>query len=165
MLFRSRRRPVRRSDTVAPLTMVARLALTYAVVAMDVSLSAVAGVTDFGSPVKVGLASGALRPRSLTRLLTSAWAWVWTVGALPARSVTRLVTSAWAWVCTVGALPEIAVSCADCPATRPVTSLWAWVWTVAALPEIAVSCAVRSEERRVGKECQSVCRSRWSPYH
>ena len=24
---------------------------------------------------------------------------------------------------------------------------------------------VRSEERRVGKECQSVCRSRWSPYH
>ena len=25
--------------------------------------------------------------------------------------------------------------------------------------------AGRSEERRVGKECQSVCRSRWSPYH
>ena len=24
---------------------------------------------------------------------------------------------------------------------------------------------VRSEERRVGKECLSVCRSRWSPYH
>ena len=23
----------------------------------------------------------------------------------------------------------------------------------------------RSEERRVGKECTSVCRSRWSPYH
>ena len=23
----------------------------------------------------------------------------------------------------------------------------------------------RSEERRVGKECHSVCRSRWSPYH
>ena len=23
----------------------------------------------------------------------------------------------------------------------------------------------RSEERRVGKECLSVCRSRWSPYH
>ena len=23
----------------------------------------------------------------------------------------------------------------------------------------------RSEERRVGKECRSVCRSRWSPYH
>ena len=24
---------------------------------------------------------------------------------------------------------------------------------------------VRSEERRVGKECMPVCRSRWSPYH
>ena len=23
----------------------------------------------------------------------------------------------------------------------------------------------RSEERRVGKECQGLCRSRWSPYH
>ena len=23
----------------------------------------------------------------------------------------------------------------------------------------------RSEERRVGKECVTVCRSRWSPYH
>ena len=25
--------------------------------------------------------------------------------------------------------------------------------------------AVRSEERRVGKECGYQCRSRWSPYH
>ena len=24
---------------------------------------------------------------------------------------------------------------------------------------------LRSEERRVGKECSSPCRSRWSPYH
>ena len=24
---------------------------------------------------------------------------------------------------------------------------------------------VRSEERRVGKECERLCRSRWSPYH
>ena len=23
----------------------------------------------------------------------------------------------------------------------------------------------RSEERRVGKECHTTCRSRWSPYH
>src|SRR3546814_7551302 len=27
------------------------------------------------------------------------------------------------------------------------------------------SLASRSEERRVGKECVSPCRSRWSPYH
>src|SRR3546814_16032428 len=26
-------------------------------------------------------------------------------------------------------------------------------------------CTARSEERRVGKECVSTCRSRWSPYH
>src|SRR3546814_8133122 len=31
---------------------------------------------------------------------------------------------------------------------------------------VAVGCqARRSEERRVGKECVSTCRSRWSPYH
>ena len=24
---------------------------------------------------------------------------------------------------------------------------------------------IRSEERRVGKECSRLCRSRWSPYH
>src|SRR3546814_11853336 len=28
-----------------------------------------------------------------------------------------------------------------------------------------VSGRTRSEERRVGKECVSTCRSRWSPYH
>src|SRR3546814_7379342 len=27
------------------------------------------------------------------------------------------------------------------------------------------NCYNRSEERRVGKECVSTCRSRWSPYH
>src|SRR3546814_20252941 len=27
------------------------------------------------------------------------------------------------------------------------------------------SVTLRSEERRVGKECVSPCRSRWSPYH
>src|SRR3546814_12539790 len=30
---------------------------------------------------------------------------------------------------------------------------------------IVVDQAGRSEERRVGKECVSTCRSRWSPYH
>ena len=29
----------------------------------------------------------------------------------------------------------------------------------------AVIAGGRSEERRVGKECSSECRSRWSPYH
>ena len=30
---------------------------------------------------------------------------------------------------------------------------------------IVVKTPERSEERRVGKECTSWCRSRWSPYH
>src|SRR3546814_2036211 len=30
---------------------------------------------------------------------------------------------------------------------------------------IAYTVKGRSEERRVGKECVSTCRSRWSPYH
>src|SRR3546814_14623931 len=31
--------------------------------------------------------------------------------------------------------------------------------------EGATKFMTRSEERRVGKECVSTCRSRWSPYH
>src|SRR3546814_14736289 len=30
---------------------------------------------------------------------------------------------------------------------------------------LQIQFAPRSEERRVGKECVSTCRSRWSPYH
>src|SRR3546814_6092469 len=30
---------------------------------------------------------------------------------------------------------------------------------------VASGVMLRSEERRVGKECVSTCRSRWSPYH
>src|SRR3546814_19442972 len=30
---------------------------------------------------------------------------------------------------------------------------------------LGIERLLRSEERRVGKECVSTCRSRWSPYH
>src|SRR3546814_5469263 len=33
------------------------------------------------------------------------------------------------------------------------------------LHEVEPPSTSRSEERRVGKECVSTCRSRWSPYH
>ena len=36
--------------------------------------------------------------------------------------------------------------------------------TAAALPLVSLN-ELRSEERRVGKECHTTCRSRWSPYH
>src|SRR3546814_2140558 len=32
-------------------------------------------------------------------------------------------------------------------------------------PKLLIMNLRRSEERRVGKECVSTCRSRWSPYH
>ena len=31
--------------------------------------------------------------------------------------------------------------------------------------EASERAVIRSEERRVGKECLRLCRSRWSPYH
>src|SRR3546814_1924529 len=34
-----------------------------------------------------------------------------------------------------------------------------------AIDELDDVAGDRSEERRVGKECVSTCRSRWSPYH
>ena len=34
-----------------------------------------------------------------------------------------------------------------------------------AAPHVIINAQFRSEERRVGKECVSTCRSRWSPYH
>ena len=33
------------------------------------------------------------------------------------------------------------------------------------LTNIGEQSHIRSEERRVGKECSLSCRSRWSPYH
>src|SRR3546814_4521119 len=36
---------------------------------------------------------------------------------------------------------------------------------IASWPWDSPACAVRSEERRVGTECVSTCRYRWSPYH
>ena len=35
----------------------------------------------------------------------------------------------------------------------------------ATLKPVPIETLIRSEERRVGKECASMCRSRWSPYH
>ena len=46
-------------------------------------------------------------------------------------------------------------------ALRSWTALDLWVVAIGA----GVVVAARSEERRVGKECYALCRSRWSPYH
>src|SRR3546814_9836004 len=45
------------------------------------------------------------------------------------------------------------------PAVIAAAALWGWL-------SLSIRAAAwRSEERRVGKECVSTCRSRWSPYH
>src|SRR3546814_12104821 len=46
----------------------------------------------------------------------------------------------------------------DAPFTRTQMQIWFEERDVQTRP-------VRSEERRVGKECVSTCRYRWSPYH
>src|SRR3546814_1219130 len=38
-------------------------------------------------------------------------------------------------------------------------------WQIAMFANMSAEAETRSEERRVGKECVSTCRSRWSPYH
>src|SRR3546814_11533999 len=38
-------------------------------------------------------------------------------------------------------------------------------WRQSAAPCRGLLLRARSAERRVGKECVSTCRSRWSPYH
>src|SRR3546814_14885732 len=48
------------------------------------------------------------------------------------------------------------------PSRRPVLTS---IERTKAPPESPMTRAARSEERRVGKECVSTCRSRWSPYH
>ena len=42
---------------------------------------------------------------------------------------------------------------------------WACAWSKWSTLSASSLKKVRSEERRVGKECTVVCRSRWSPYH
>src|SRR3546814_20698564 len=41
----------------------------------------------------------------------------------------------------------------------------AWEDLAKTNPKVRRALLMRSEERRVGKECVSTCRSRWSPYH
>src|SRR3546814_11859335 len=53
--------------------------------------------------------------------------------------------------------------------TNPISSNWASDHETAGDPHsqylTPAEGDARSEERRVGKECVSTCRSRWSPYH
>src|SRR3546814_16560733 len=89
------------------------------------------------------------------------------VGAIAGASVAIIGMNAW----TAGALLTPAVG----PALSGVLG-GAWLGLVSATPATAQALSAqaastqalfqtRSAERRVGKECVSTCRSRWSPYH
>src|SRR3546814_14428056 len=51
------------------------------------------------------------------------------------------------------------------PAAQPAGENDVAASTLAVFREARELRRTRSEERRVGKECVSTCRSRWSPYH
>src|SRR3546814_11263241 len=78
---------------------------------------------------------------------------------------TRILTLLFAaHILHVIAIPLVG-ALADRVGRRPVYIAGAaltMTWPFAAFPMFDTG---RSEERRVGKECVSTCRSRWSPYH
>ena len=73
---------------------------------------------------------------------------------------------------TMGKLLEIAADC--CKVKNYVYARYGGIGSLAKLyPGYTIQNEMtasglresRSEERRVGKECRTTCRSRWSPYH
>src|SRR3546814_9724167 len=63
--------------------------------------------------------------------------------------------------------PDVSHKRGDLKSKYCAAHIWCWPTPVAttASPWVMSLMASRSEERRVGKECVSTCRSRWSPYH
>src|SRR3546814_15027976 len=59
--------------------------------------------------------------------------------------------------------PNMVISGQDCPEQADVQEVAER--TLRCLKRTVPAAVPRSEERRVGKECVSTCRSRWSPYH
>src|SRR3546814_6518005 len=77
--------------------------------------------------------------------------------------VARFEDRAWQWS-VVDALGQS--DAIGGPATRPCDDLERAGSAIGAHDQRLEDAArARSEERRVGKECVSTCRSRWSPYH
>jgi nitrate reductase NapAB chaperone NapD len=72
-------------------------------------------------------------------------------------------------VARLEALPSVAKSLAALPGVEVHHADHASGRLVAVLEAEDIQAEIdllkRSEERRVGKECRRLCRSRWSPYH
>src|SRR3546814_15396665 len=69
----------------------------------------------------------------------------------------------FAWALVIVAFFILAVQMFVCILEFKLTSLAGFILVPFALWNR--TSFLRSEERRVGKECVSTCRSRWSPYH
>ena len=74
--------------------------------------------------------------------------------------VASLIAAADSWLC---AHPVGSGVTANSSAWRQIKATYNLLANYNAGQLCAPSC--RSEERRVGKECEVPCRSRWSPYH
>ena len=66
---------------------------------------------------------------------------------------------------TLGPEPALILAGAGSGKTKVLTTRIAWLLSTDQLSPTGVLAVTRSEERRVGKECVFLCRSRWSPYH
>src|SRR3546814_14521094 len=93
---------------------------------------------------------------------------------LKSASIRVLGPNAYGWLKTeAGVHRLVRISPFDSQARRHTSFASVWVYPVVddAIEveildkDVRVDTYRRSEERRVGKECVSTCRSRWSPYH
>ena len=116
-------------------------------VLLAIPVAAAAGAVTFLSPCCLPLVPGYLS--YLTGMSGTAAAGRRDAGAVPA---TELVAAG-----TAGAALR---SAGSSPAERADGRAAELAGAVSAEPG-----RLRSEERRVGKECATLCRSRWSPYH
>src|SRR3546814_20750239 len=107
--------------------------------------------------VRLRARSGKARPGGLFGMRLAAQ-------AAPARSPTRPPTGYWRWVAGWGSGPVPLRKSLFRDFSNRLSGGRAFLRAIgealAQLLELG-----RSEERRVGKECVSTCRSRWSPYH
>src|SRR3546814_12301028 len=75
-----------------------------------------------------------------------------------------LVTGVQTCALPIGMLNRVEVL--TTPLLRQINSFARWFTLFIFLgAALLFAFAVRSEERRVGQECVSTCRSRWPPYH
>src|SRR5258705_13977150 len=78
-----------------------------------------------------------------------------------AGSLPRRIRASGQWPYTHFGSPSLLAGANEVVPTYTAHVLVVVVWDTVAVNPLAVTAMVRSEERRVGKEC----RSRWSPYH